>query len=691
VTAGLRRVVPRSLVSVVALVAAVVLLGLPVGPTAPTEVRAATPDLTIVSKATYDVQPDDRRVRVTVDLTLNNRLRDTKTKRYYFDHAFLAVLPQASGYKLTWTGKGTPNVRVTKSTKQYRMLRLGFGARLYSGKTAHYTLRFDLKDPGGSATRDLRVGDSLVSFPVWAYATDSTPGSSVSIRFPTGYDVEVQAGDLPSPTTDAKGRTVYASGRLDKPLSFFAYLVADRPGSYIAKTLSIEVDGTPAQLLLRSWPDDASWSKRVGGLLQKALPVLGDQIGMAWPHDSMMTVQEAVSRSTGGYAGLFDPGEQRVEIAYFADDFVVLHEAAHGWFNGSLLADRWANEAFASHYAQAAAKDLKLKTTGDVLTDALKAQKIPLNAWGPVGTEGQQHEAYAYAASLALADAIADRAGDDALRAVWAVAADKVGAYQPVAMPTAATAADPAIVPTPELVTSAPDWRGLLDLLEDETGKPFDDLWRTWVARPEDLTLLDAREATRAHYAAVVAKAGDWTLPLPIREAMRAWRFDDADTLLASAETSLAQRDTIAEQATAAGLRTPDALRTAFEDGDGFDDTSIEAAAELEAIRRYREAAAARPTTESPVLQLGLWNEAPDARLAAARVAFEQGDLAASAAAADAASAAWSTAGAVGQGRAFSLGLLALAVVLAVLLLIGTIRRRRHRQPARGRGAWLSD
>jgi hypothetical protein len=61
---------------------AVVLLGLPAGPVAPGEVRAATPDLTIVSTARYEVQPGDRRVRVTIDLTLTNRLKDTKTKRF---------------------------------------------------------------------------------------------------------------------------------------------------------------------------------------------------------------------------------------------------------------------------------------------------------------------------------------------------------------------------------------------------------------------------------------------------------------------------------------------------------------------------------------------------------------------------------------------------------------------------------
>ena len=72
------------------------------------EVRAATPDLTIVSDARYDVQPTKHRVRVTLTLTLTNRLRDTVTKRYYFDRAFLAVLPDTANFKFTWEGEGTP-------------------------------------------------------------------------------------------------------------------------------------------------------------------------------------------------------------------------------------------------------------------------------------------------------------------------------------------------------------------------------------------------------------------------------------------------------------------------------------------------------------------------------------------------------------------------------------------------------
>ncbi len=98
------RVVLRTGSLLLALVFAIGLLAVPLGPTRPTEVRAAAPDLTVVGAARYDVQPDKQRIRITVDLTLKNHLKDTKTKRYYFDEAFLAIQPGTSGYKLSWEG-----------------------------------------------------------------------------------------------------------------------------------------------------------------------------------------------------------------------------------------------------------------------------------------------------------------------------------------------------------------------------------------------------------------------------------------------------------------------------------------------------------------------------------------------------------------------------------------------------------
>jgi len=660
----------RILTLLLALVAAVGLLGMPVGPTAPAEVHAAVLPLRFTSIARYDVQPAQRRVRVTVDLRMTNPSKDTATKAFYYDYAFVQVMGGANSFKVG--GPGSPRVRVVERRKQDIQLRIDFGRRLTSGKSATYRLTFYLKDPGGAATRDLRVGDSLVSFPVWAFASLKTPGSTVMVVFPKGFDVEVEAGKIAAPTTEDDGRTIFRSGRLAKPLEFFAYLVADRPGAYRDATLSTQVLGAPVSVHVQAWEDDEPWAKRIGGLLEKGLPALGTRIGLGWPdYDQPLTVQEAVSRTTGGYAGLFDPSAGKVEIAYYADDFVVLHEAAHAWFNGALLADRWSNEAFASYYATVAAKDIERKIRSDKLTAELEKSRIPLNAWGPVGSEDVAEEDYAYAASLVLAKAIAERAGDEGLQAVWRDAQGGVGAYQPAGGGAA------------ETVETPPDWRGLLDLLEERTDASYDDLWREWVARDTDLSLLDARAQTRQRYEEMVTAAGDWHLPRPIRDALRSWRFSDAAALLSDADAALAGRESVTEAAGRADLIAPASLRLAFEDDDGFDDATAETSAELDVIGRYVTANALRPTEMTPFLTLGLWGLTPEQELAEARDAFAKGDLAASAAASGYVATTWADAEAVGQNRAISIGLIVLALVFALAVVIGTARRRRRRRRRR--------
>lgn len=652
------------------LLAAIVALGtLAVGPVSgPTEVRAATPDLTIVTAARYDVQPRQRRVRVTVDLTLTNRLRDTTTKRFFFDHAFLAVLPGASGYRMTWEGRGRPSVRVARRSETHTLLRLDLAQQLGSGRSAKYRLTFDLKDPGGAATRDLRIGDTLVSFPVWAFASDDTPGSTVTVVFPKGYEIDVEAGRLPPPTVDAEGRTIFRSGRLPKPLDFFAYVVADRPGAYKESTIETTVLGQSIDVLVRAWSDDPDWGTRVGGVIQRGLPALGSRIGLPWPdYDAPLTVEEAVSRSTGGYAGVFDPTAGSVAIAYYADDFVVLHEAAHAWFNGSLLADRWANEAFASYYATLAAQDEGIEITTDTLTEELETSRIPLNAWGPVGTLEIAQEDYAYAASLALAQLIAERAGQQGLKSVWADASERLSAYQPSAG-------------AEEIVRSPIDWRGLLDLLEAKTGERYDDLWRTWVARPEDLPLLDDRLAARGRYDALLSAVRGWSVPLSIRDAMRSWRFDEARELMDGARSILALRGRVEAAAADAGLTPPTSLREAFEDDDGFGDAAAEGDVELQAIERVAAAEALRPATITPLMALGMWNETPEADLIEAERAFAEGDLRGAIAAADEAAASWVNAEPIGQGRAFSLATMAIAALFILATVVAMLFRRRRRR-----------
>ena len=311
------------------------------------------------------------------------------------------------------------------------------------------------------------------------------------------------------------------------------------------------------------------------------------------------------------------------------------------------------------------------RSARDKLTKELEKSRIPLNAWGPVGTEDIAEEDYAYAAALVLAQAIAERAGDEGLQAVWRDAQGGVGAYQPAGGGAA------------ETVETPPDWRGLLDLLEERTDASYDDLWREWVARDTDLSLLDARAQTRQRYEEMVTAAGDWHLPRPIRDALRSWRFSDAAALLSDAEAALAGRESVTKAAAQAGLIAPASLRLAFEDDDGFEDATAETTAELDVIKRYVTANALRPTEMTPLLTLGLWGLAPEQELAEARDAFAKGDLAASAAASGYVATTWTDAEAVGQNRAISIGLIVLALIFALAVVIETARRRRRRRRRR--------
>jgi hypothetical protein len=633
----------------------------------PDPVAAATPGLTITSDATYDVLPEEGRVAVTVRLTATNHLKNTAARQFFFRSAFLTVQPGTTGYRLTG-GSGTPRVAVHEIADTFTSLKLDFGANLAAGKTTKLTLTFDLRDAGGEPGRSLRISPSLVTFGAWAFATPNTPGSTVTVLFPTGYQVTVGRGPLEGPTTDEAGHDQWFSGAIRAPLEFVADVVADRPVEYSETPVEVALSGGAAAITVRAWPDDAAWSDRVVNLVKNAVPILEREIGVAWPVDGPLAVNEVLVRGSGGFAGVFDPAQRRIDISYSATDTVVIHELAHAWFNGRLVADRWAAEAFASYYAEVATRELGLDIRPPDPVEPGKGA-IKLNAWGSSDAADPATELYAYAASLQLARDIAGRAGPDALRAVWLDAGHSVGAYQ----------VDPS---EPEVVQFAPDWRGLLDLLEDHTGKDFGDLWQAWVARPEDLALMAARSAARSTYAQTVEAAGEWRLPKSIRDAMRAWQFDVASDQLDAASGILDQRTNLVAAANAADVTLPDKLRAAFEGTDGLPTAAAEASAELSAVEMIAAASSAQTASNGVLDELqrgiGLVGRDPGLALGAARLALQTGNTADATAAARAARDAWQGAADAGRGRIVS----AILLAVAIAIFIGLVRRGRRRRAA---------
>ena len=637
------------------------------------EVRAAATDLTIVTDATYTPDPDARRIHVSVAITAANHVPDSKTRKFYFDAAYLAVQPGTAGFKISGVKGAT--VRVAKAAKDSTLLRIALGTKLLSGKSATYRLTFDILTTGKKANAQARAARGLITIPVWAFASTGARGSSATVSFPAGWEVNVESGSFDRHSLGDDGGVTLATGPLSSPLTWFAYVSAQQAAVYASAPLVIPAGDQEINLRLRSWVDDPTWATSTQDILTRALPALRAAIGIPWPHQDPTTITESVSRAAGGYAGVFDPSGLEISVAYWAAPLVTVHEAAHGWFHGSLLADRWAIEGFASLYATRVAGTLGLKGAAPALTDEMAADAIPLNAWphvsnAPVTDPAQ--EAYGYAASLQLATLIAERAGDAALTRVWADAAAGVGAYQPPAGASGAGAGA-----TPEGVAGAPDWRGLLDLLEAETGQDFTDLWRTWVLRPDELDQLETRAAARTAYEQTLAVADEWALPRQVRDALRAWRFDVAQRLMADARTVIAQRNALEATAEQEGLTLPGDMRRLFETG-----SLVEASAMAEQLRAamvaITTAEASRTSTDDPLVRVGMWGADPEADLAAARTAITTGDPATAVVAADRAYHAWTDAWHEGRRRL----LIVLGSIAAVLLLASAIgrlvRRARH-------------
>ena len=178
-----------------------------------------------------------------------------------------------------------------------------------------------------------------MTFAAWGFASDSTPGGSVTVVFPPGYSVDVQSGNIGKPTTDATGQTTFSSGRLDQPLAFFAYFVADRPGAYF-ETAHPGPGRRSAARRSRCEPGPTirpgrSVSVDCSSVACRPWP---SGIGLPWIADRPLVVAEAISRSTDRLLRPLRPGQPAGSRSPTTPTpFVVLHEAAHAWFDGSLL------------------------------------------------------------------------------------------------------------------------------------------------------------------------------------------------------------------------------------------------------------------------------------------------------------------------------------------------------------------
>jgi tetratricopeptide (TPR) repeat protein len=625
---------------------------------APAPAEAAQYDLTYFSNSTWTADPLDGRVHVVTVVTATSNTVDSGGRRYYYDKIQLTLPAFSTGFQALSVFNRPLPTTVESATTSGVIVVVGLGERLYSGASATFSLKFDLVDSGGATDRDFRIGHKVMSFPVSAFGSPGTRGSTVTVVFPAAFTVQEELGNL-TREVDGSGEVVFSSGIVDDATQLSAWFTAVQPvppSDFRVRSVSIG----PLSVTLRYWVDDVGWADEVERVMRAGYPMLSELIGLGDPVDTTLTVEEASGQDLG-FSGSYDLALGQVQISYFADPYVILHEMAHMWFNSDLVADRWIQEGFASYYAQQAVNRLGLPDHAPVLSDRIRQAAAPLNDWVGAGQPNSPTEAYLYAASLEAAREIATEAGPSGLRQVWAWARSRKAAYQPLHAPQ-----------TELVVDRSTDWRRLLDLLEQGTGRSYAWIWQQWVVDPSQVSQLQQRSTALSAYTGAQSVAGSWDLPPEIRTALDNWQFEQATGFIAQARGILSERDQIAVEAAKEQTAPPAALRLAFEKA-GLIVATSEAGTELDVLDQLAAARQARTDSGGAARAVGLIGIDPDADLAAARDAFSKGDLSRAMSLATSARGAWQRADTAGQVRIFG----SLSVLAGLLLLLGLVIWRR--------------
>ena len=385
----MRRTSLRLLARTVA--AALVLLALaPAG--LPQDHRSAAADrgLVVLMQTRYEPAPDQRLVRVTIDAVATSHTPNSDQGLAYYS-GFTFAIPVGADVVSASSGGIRLSATMGAIKDTFREIEVAFAQNLYYQQSTTFRVSFELPDRGGAPNRDLRVGASIVAFPVLAYGSPGEAGSGVQVVLPPGFRASIQGSSMVS-STDAVGRVVLTAANLSDPFGFYAYLAADRPGIFGEHHSQTTIEGRAASLWVRSWEDDPEWGTRLSDVLTRGLPALQGLIGLRYPVTGTLTVEEAAPTILGDYAGTYTQATGSILVRYDADAYVALHEAAHIWFNETLIDERWINEGFAELYGVQAATQIGAPGEAFTLTDDLLRSRIPLNDWGAAGIQDSSTE-----------------------------------------------------------------------------------------------------------------------------------------------------------------------------------------------------------------------------------------------------------------------------------------------------------
>ena len=333
--------------------------------------------IAIRTVARYVVAPEDARIRVAVDVNATNQKPDRDNggavTRYYYDGVNLGVQREARNIRATQDGVA---LRVTTATREgYRLVTILFRSPIFFGERAKVRLQFDLPAGKPRSSSDVRVGPAFASFLAWAFGDAGT----VRVDVPAEFEVDISGAEMTRTVNDA-GVQVYRAAT-DDALSWFAWVNARNDDGLTRRPL--ELAGGD-EVVVRAWPEDLRWQRRVASVLGDGIPALTSRIGLPWPVDGALSVLEIHTPLLEGYAGFYNPANDEITISEDLDDVTIVHEASHAWFNQRLFTERWITEGLADEYAaRVAARRSAARRRPPRRSRRTTPAAFPLDDWPP--------------------------------------------------------------------------------------------------------------------------------------------------------------------------------------------------------------------------------------------------------------------------------------------------------------------
>jgi hypothetical protein len=582
----------------------------------------------------------------------------TSTTNYFYNAYSFGVHRDAVNIEVLQDG-APANFEVTLNDEGTRRIDLSFNNNLNYQRSTTFSITYDL--PGGPRSDNpFRVNGALTSAFLFAWGD---PGlSSVTLRLPQGQEPEFTGAQnlLPSPGEEA----TWAQAEIEDSFQWFAFVDARNDGALTIEPLSV----TNHPIVVRAWPGDTEWLSTVKDVLTDGQPVMQEILGLEWPVDETLTVQESIDPTLSGYGGWFVTADALIEIGEHLDADLILHELSHAWFNGSLFEERWIGEGLAEYYGRKTAE--LLGEGGGIAAEPLSfhPSRFDLNSWPGVGESDQEEEIWGYETAFYIIQTLAEEIGEESMREVLDTAYNHNNPYLP------------SLTESRELA----GWQRFLDILEEVGGSSrATDLFSEWAVAEPQTPLLDQRTAVRLKFHNLVVHADTWELPIMIAENLSQWEFEEAEPLIQEAEVVLDLRDSAEDQAGDLGLIRPTTAEEIFEaESESFEQANAAIDSELASLDLYASANTASSADRSWKEELGLIREDLTSELEDAKAAFESGQFKKSDA--EAQELIDLIAGAQEKGEA-TLG--AVGAIAGIMFIAGAVpplvrRRRRRGDPA---------